>query len=112
MKKLEIVTRPEKLDRLKKLLAKHEYAGMTVMAVMGCGHQKGVIKQFEGLKLDINLLPKIHVVSVIQDDDLEDILNDIHDELSTGEIGDGKVFVSEIMDVMSIRTGERGEKIL
>jgi nitrogen regulatory protein P-II 1 len=112
MKKLEIITRPEKLDRLKKLLAKHEYIGMTVTAVMGCGHQKGLIKQFEGLKLDINLLPKILVMTVVMDKDLDDILTDIHSMLSTGEVGDGKVFISDISDVMRIRTGEKGEKIL
>jgi nitrogen regulatory protein P-II 1 len=112
MKKIEIIARPEKLDILKKLLAKHEYIGMTVTAVMGCGHQKGFIKQFEGLKLDINLLPKILVMTVVMDKDVNDILTDIHQMLSTGQVGDGKVFVSDVSEVMRIRTGEKGEQTL
>jgi nitrogen regulatory protein P-II 1 len=113
MKKLEIITRPEKLEGLKKILAKHEYIGMTVTAVMGCGHQKGIIKQFEGMRFDdINLLPKVNVMTVVLDEDLEDILTEIHEHISTGNVGDGKVFVSEVSDVMRIRTGERGEKTL
>lgn len=113
MKKLEIITRPEKLEIIKKILAKHEYIGMTVTAVMGCGHQKGVIKEFEGMHFsDINLLPKISVMSVVLDEDLEDILTDIHTSVATGSVGDGRVFISDVTDVMRIRTGERGEKTL
>ncbi len=112
MKKLEIITRPDKLGALKKLLAKNEYMGMTVTPVMGCGHQKGVIKEFEGMDLDINLLPKVHVMTVVWDEDMESILTEIHEVLSTGNVGDGKVFISEVLDVMRIRTGERGEKTL
>lgn len=112
MKKLDIITRPEKLGVLKKLLAKNEYMGMTVTAVMGCGHQKGVIKEFEGMEMDINLLPKVHVMTVVWDEDMEEILTEIHEILSTGNVGDGKVFISDVQDVMRIRTGERGEKTL
>ena len=113
MKKLEIITRPEKLEGIKKILAKHEYIGMTVAAVMGCGHQKGIIKQFEGMHFDdLNLLPKVNIMTVVLDEDIEDILTDIHANISTGNVGDGKVFVSEVCDVMRIRTGERGEKTL
>lgn len=112
MKRLDIITRPEKLKDLKKLLAKNEYMGMTVTPVMGCGHQKGFIKEFEGLDLDINLLPKIQVMTVVWDEDAEEILAEIHEKLSTGNVGDGKVFISDIQEVMRIRTGERGEKTL
>lgn len=112
MKKLEIITRPEKLDILKKILAKHDYIGMTVAAVMGCGHQKGFTEQFKGMNMDINLLPKVYMMTVVLDEDVEEILVDIHEHLSTGSVGDGKVFVSDISDVMRIRTGERGEKTL
>lgn len=112
MKKLEIIARSEKLVDIKKLLAKHDYIGLTVTAVMGCGHQKGVIKEFEGLKLDINLLPKIEVMTVVLDEDVEEILADLHENISTGAVGDGKVFISDVSDVMRIRTGERGEKTL
>jgi len=112
MKKLEIITRPDKLDTLKKILARHDYMGMTVTAVMGCGHQKGFIKEFEGMEMDINLLPKIQIMTVVWDEDMEGILAEIHETLSTGNVGDGKVFISDMQDVMRIRTGERGEKTL
>lgn len=112
MKKLEIITRPEKLNALKKILARNDYMGITVTAVMGCGHQKGVIKEFEGMEMDLNLLPKIHVMTVVWDEDMEAILSEIHETLSTGNVGDGKVFISDMQDVMRIRTGERGEKTL
>ena len=112
MKKLEIILRPEKLVDVKKILAKHDYIGLTVTPVMGCGHQKGFIKEFEGLRLDINLLPKIQVMTVVLDEDVEEILQDIHENIATGNVGDGKVFISDVSDVMRIRTGERGEKTL
>ncbi|MBP1736801.1 MAG: Nitrogen regulatory protein [Oscillospiraceae bacterium] len=112
MKKLEIITRPEKLDIVKRILAKNEYSGMTVTAAMGCGHQKGVLKEFEQLNLDINLLPKIQIMTVVMDEDAEDIIQELQQQLSTGAVGDGKIFVSDVMDVIRIRTGERGEKTL
>ena len=112
MVKLEIITRPEKLVDVKRILAKHDYIGLTVTAVMGCGHQRGKIKEFEGLNLDINLLPKVQVMTVVLDEDVEEILTEIHETISTGNVGDGKVFLSDVRDVMRIRTGERGEKNL
>jgi len=112
MVKIEIITRPEKLVEVKRILAKHDYIGLTVSAVMGCGHQKGRIKEFEGLNLEINLLPKVQVMTVVLDEDVEEILTDLHESISTGNVGDGKVFLSDVRDVMRLRTGERGEKIL
>ncbi|MFV0528873.1 MAG: P-II family nitrogen regulator [Lachnospiraceae bacterium] len=113
MKKIEVIIRPEKLDALKKILVKNEYSGLTVMSAMGCGHQKGMPQpEFEKFDLSANLLPKLYVMTVVWDEDLEDILSEIVDTLSTGNVGDGKVFISEMTDVMRIRTGERGEKIL
>ncbi len=112
MKKLEIITRPEKLDVVKKILAKNEYSGMTVTAAMGCGHQRGNIKDFEQLNLDMNLLPKIHIMTVVWDEDAEEIICELQQQLTTGNVGDGKIFVSAIDDVVRIRTGERGEKTL
>lgn len=112
MKKLEIITRPEKLDVVKKILAKNEYSGMTVTAAMGCGHQKGLSKEFEKLNLDINLLPKIYIMTVVWDEDVEEIISQLTQQLSTSNVGDGKIFVSDVLDVVRIRTGERGEKTL
>ena len=112
MKKIEIITRPEKLDIVKKILARNEYSGMTVTAAMGCGHQKGLLKEFEKLNLDINLLPKVYIMTVVWDEDVEEIIRDLVQQVSTGNVGDGKIFVSDVLDVIRIRTGERGEKTL
>ena len=112
MKKIEIITRPDKLDTIKKILARNEYSGMTVTAAMGSGRQKADAKDFEELNLDMNLLPKIHVMTVVWDEDLEEILCELQQKLTTGSVGDGKIFISTIDDVMRIRTGERGYKTL
>lgn len=112
MKKLEIITRPESLNTIKKILARNEYSGMTVTAAMGCGHQKGVLEEFAELNLDINLLPKIHIMTVVLDEDYEEIIQDLLQQVSTGKVGDGKIFVTDVLDVIRIRTGERGEKTL
>ncbi len=113
MKKIEVIIRPEKLEALKKILTKNEYSGMTVLSAMGCGHKEGFDNpEFEKLGLEVNLLPKLYVMTVVWDEDLEDILSEIVDTLSTGNVGDGKVFISDIDDVMRIRTGERGKQVL
>ena len=88
MKKIEIITRPDKLDIIKKILAQNEYSGMTVTAAMGCGRQKADAKDFE------------------------EILVELQQKLTTGILGDGKIFISTIDDVVRIRTGERGYKTL
>jgi nitrogen regulatory protein P-II 1 len=112
MKKLEIILRPDSLERLKVLLNDYSIGGITIMSVMGCGAQRGdVTGEYKGLKIPgMNLLPKILAIVVVKDDDVDDILNIIHENISTGQFGDGKVFVSEVTDVMRIRTGERGKK--
>ena len=107
MKKIEVIIRPEKLEALKKILTKNEYSGMTVLSAMGFDNP-----EFEKLGLEVNLLPKLYVMTVVWDEDLEDILSEIVDTLSTGNVGDGKVFISDIDDVMRIRTGERGRQVL
>lgn len=112
MKKIELVIRPEKLEIVKSILGANDYTGLTVMSAMGCGHQKGHSDEFKKLGAEINLLPKLYVMTVVLDEDLEDILQAFAENVSTGQVGDGKVFVSNIDDVMRIRTGERGEKIL
>lgn len=113
MKKIEIITRTENLETVKRVLARNEYSGMTVMSVMGCGNQTtGKNKDFEKLNVDMNLLPRIQIMSVVWDEDLDDILYELQKELSTGSVGDGKIFVSNVEEGIRIRTGERGDKIL
>ncbi|WRS27226.1 P-II family nitrogen regulator [Oscillospiraceae bacterium MB08-C2-2] len=114
MKKLEIIIRPESLEDLKNILNSHTVGGMTVASVMGCGQQKGdVHSEFKGLQvMNINLLPKIMVIAVVQDEKVEDLLTRIQETISSGRVGDGKVFIYDVVDAMRIRTGERGAKVV
>jgi nitrogen regulatory protein P-II 1 len=114
MKKLEIIIRPEKLENLKVILNCCKVGGMTVMSVMGCGNQKGAADiDLKGLKvLSMNLIPKIQATVVVDDGDVEELLSLLHESISSGKVGDGKVFVSPVDDIMRMRTGERGKKAL
>jgi nitrogen regulatory protein P-II 1 len=112
MKKLEIIIRPDKLELLKKILDDCGCGGMTIMAVMGCGKQKGNVNEIKGFKVNINLIPKIQVNTIIVDEILDDVLLQIKEQISTNTVGDGKVFIYDLQDAMRIRTGERGNKVL
>ncbi|HCR43950.1 MAG TPA: transcriptional regulator [Ruminococcaceae bacterium] len=108
MQKLEIIIRPDMLEKLKEILNRHNAGGMTVMSVMGCGNQKGDINEYKGMRLNMNLIPKIMAIVVVKDEIVDDILVEIQEKLSSGKVGDGKVFVCEVREAMRIRTGERG----
>ena len=112
MKKIELITRPEKLELLKGIPTRYDSSGLPVVSAMGCGHQKGNSDEFEKLGIEINLLPKLHVMTVVWDEDLDDILAEIVDKLSTNTVGDGKIFISNVEDVVRIRTGEHGKNVL
>lgn len=109
MKKLEAIIRPEKLPVLKAALEESGYPGMTITEVRGHGVQKGVTQQWRGREFIVEFLPKVKVEVVVStDEDVNRILELIKANASTGEIGDGKVFVIEVADVMRVRTGETG----
>lgn len=108
MKKIEIITRPEKLSGIKQILVSHECEGMTVTSVMGCGKQRGYIPEMHFSGEDVNLLPKVMIFTVVEDEKCADILDDIQTTIESGKTGDGKVFVTDIADAMRIRTNERG----
>ncbi|WP_455721877.1 P-II family nitrogen regulator [Agathobacter sp.] len=115
MKKVELIIRPDKLEKLKHILNKCNVGGITVTSAMGCGNQKGSTDagSYKGIEItNMNLIPKIKAEVVIRDEELEDLLALIYDHLSTDTVGDGKVFVSTIDDVMRIRTGQRGKKAI
>jgi len=112
MKKLEIITRAEKLEDLKDLLNNLGIYGMTVSMVSGCGLQKGRREMYRGTEITINLLPKIKVEIIVKDDIVEELVDSIVKTVKTGEIGDGKIFIFNVEDVVRIRTGERGEKAI
>jgi nitrogen regulatory protein P-II 1 len=107
-----IMIRPEKLEELKDLLNGFGVGGMTVSSIMGCGNQKGVTSTMKGAQFNINLIPKIQATVIVDDELVEDILVKIHETLSTGKPGDGKVFVYPIEEVMRIRTGKRGKSAI
>ena len=108
MYKVEIITRLEKFEELKDALNAIGVEGMTVYKVDGCGAQMGYVSYYRGVRQEIHLLPKIKVDLFICETPLEKIFQVVQETLHTGEVGDGKVFVTEIADAMRIRTGERG----
>ncbi len=112
MKKIEAVIRPGKLEEIKDALNKNDVHGLTVSQVMGCGHQKGRKEFYRGTEVTLNLLPKIKIEVVVKDSSVEEIIRLISEEARTGEVGDGKIFVYNIEDVVRIRTGERGENAI
>ena len=81
---------------------------------MGCGTQRGLETEpeMQGIKASVNLLPKIRVEIVVEDDKVEEIITDLRDKVATGHVGDGKIFIRNVEDAVRIRTGERGNKAL
>jgi len=112
MKKIECIIRPGKLDELKNALNKLGIQGMTVSQVLGHGMQKGRKEIYRGQEYEINLLPKVKVEIAAEDHRVEGIISAIIETCRTGEVGDGKIFVIPVENVVRIRTGEQGEKVL
>ena len=108
MKKIEAVIKPFKLDEVKEALQELGVQGMTVLEAKGYGRQKGHTELYRGAEYVIDFLPKIKIEVVIADDQLEAVVEAISRAARTGRIGDGKIFVSDLVDVVRIRTGERG----
>lgn len=106
--KVEIITRKEKFQELKEALNEIGVEGMTVYDVQGCGVQKGIVTYYRGVKTEVQLIPKIKVDIVVSEVPYEKVLETAERVLKTGTVGDGKVFVSELCEVLRIRTGERG----
>ena len=110
MKKIEAIVRPLKLEELKDALHKANINGLTISQVIGCGNQRGWTEYYRSNEVLINVLPKIQITVVTSDDKVSDIVNVITSVARTGEVGDGKIFISNIEDVIRIRTGESGDK--
>ncbi len=109
MTKIEIITRPEKLDDIKEALNSIGVAGMTVSQVFGCGLTKGHKEVYRGTEYTINLLPKIKIETVVCEIPVEKVLETAKQVLRTGKTGDGKIFVYPIENAVRIRTGEEGD---
>lgn len=112
MKKIEAIIRPEKLDDVRRALEASGYPGITITQIEGHGRQKGVTQQWRGEVYRVDLLPKTKVEIVASDKDQEKILSAIQKASNTGSVGDGKIFVSDVSEVVRIRTNDRGEKAL
>ncbi|MCE5215113.1 MAG: P-II family nitrogen regulator [Methanobacterium sp.] len=110
MKKIVAIIRPNKLDDVKGALEDVGCKGMTVTEVKGRGRQLGITESYRGTDYCIDMLPKTRLEIIVNDPDTEEVINAIVKTAQTGNIGDGKIFISPVEDVVRIRTGERGDK--
>ncbi len=111
-KKLEIIVKPGKLDAVKKALKAAGYVGVTMSQAEGHGNQKGLSSKHPDGNFRMEFLPKIRLEVVVVEAALEGLIQAVSKAAQTGEPGDGKIFVSDVRDVVRIRTGERGAKAL
>jgi len=112
MKRIEAIIRPGKLDAVKDALGSHGVNGLTVTQVIGCGKQKGNTQIYRGVEYTVHLIPKVKIEIVVMDKYVDEVIQVITKEARTGEIGDGKIFVSAVEDAFTIRTGATGEQAL
>lgn len=112
MKRIEAYIRVNKLDEVKHALEEAGIQGMSCEQVRGYGRQMGRTDKYRGSTYAVNLLPKMKVEVVVRDEDLELAIEAISEAAKTGEIGDGKIFVSDVIEAIRVRTGERGEAAL
>ncbi len=112
MKKIEAIIKPFKLDDVKDKLNEIGVKGITVIEVKGFGRQKGHTELYRGAEYTVDFLPKTKLEIVVSDDQLDDTINVIMQAAQTGKIGDGKIFVLDLQEVIRIRTGERGEEAI
>lgn len=112
MKKVEAIIRPEKIEDVRSALEKLGCSGLMATEIEGYGKQKGVVQQWRGEKYKVDFLPKIKIEIVCKDSEVEQLVQVIVNTARTGEIGDGKIFVSPVENAVRIRTGEEGEKAL
>jgi nitrogen regulatory protein P-II 1 len=108
MKKIEAIIKPFKLDDVKEALQELGVQGMTVLEAKGYGRQKGQTELYRGAEYVVDFLPKIKIEVVVSDDQLPGALEAIVNAARTGRIGDGKIFVTDVAEVLRIRTGETG----
>jgi nitrogen regulatory protein PII len=108
MKMVEAIVKPFKLDEVKEALTKAGVQGMTVEEVKGFGRQKGHTELYRGAEYSVDFLPKVKIQIIVPDDKAADVVQAITDSAKTGKIGDGKIFVTSVEEVIRIRTGEKG----
>ena len=109
MKRIAAVVRPEKLEPLKEALFQAKISGMTIYQVHGCGNQHGWKEYFRGSEVFLNMIPKVKFEIIVEDSRVDEIVDVIVGIARTGEVGDGKIFISSIDGVVRVRTGEKDE---
>ncbi len=112
MKKVEAIIKPFKLDEVKEALNEIGIQGITVSEVKGFGRQKGHTELYRGAEYVVDFIPKIKMEIIVSDDIVSKVVDSIEQAAKTGRIGDGKIFVTNVEEVVRIRTGERGEDAL
>ena len=112
MKKVEAIIRPFKLEDVKLALVNAGIVGMTVTEVRGFGRQKGQVERYRGSEFTVEFLQKLKIEVVVADDKVSEVLKAVADAAKTGEIGDGKIFISPVESVVRIRTGDSDESAL
>ncbi len=112
MKKIEAIIRPFKLEDVKIALVNSGIVGMTVSEVRGFGRQKGQVERYRGSEFTVEFLQKLKVEVVVEDEKVNSVIDAIAEAAKTGEIGDGKIFITSINSVVRIRTGDKDEEAL
>ncbi len=112
MKKIEAIIKPFKLDEVKEALHEVGLQGMTVIEAKGFGRQRGHTELYRGAEYVVDFLPKLKIEVVVTDSQLDAAVEAVTNAAQTGKIGDGKIFVSDISEVVRIRTGETGDKAI
>ncbi len=109
MVRIEAIIRPSRLDEVKSALDELGVRGISVTEIKGAGKQKGYTQHYRGSEYQVNLLPKVQLVVVVADAMMDRVIEAIEGAARTGEIGDGKIFITPVMEAVRIRTGERGD---
>ena len=109
MKQITAMIRPSKVDAVKNALVAIDVVGMTISDARGFGRQKGQVERYRGTEFTVEFLPKVKIVTVVNDEKVEEALDVITKAAHTGEIGDGKIFVTPVETAIRIRTGERDQ---
>jgi nitrogen regulatory protein PII len=109
MKKIEAIIKPFKLDEVKDALNAIGIQGLTVTEVKGFGRQKGHVELYRGAEYEVSFIPKVKIETIVADAIAEKVVSTIMEKAKTGKIGDGKIFISKVEEVIRIRTGEKGD---
>jgi len=108
MKRIDAIIRPQRLPFVREALEELGYGGITVAEVKGHGKQRGITEQWRGRQYRVEYLSKVWILLVVDDEHLEKVVDVICENAATGEVGDGKIFISDVLDVIRVRTRERG----